>query len=563
MRLHYYTLDSAPYSYEAFIAILDDEEFTLRRGHEELDELLNSNEVIDVLYEEDMEVLKSKIAVLFDLSTNGVFDWEEKTGEYFEHYEQMLHFLKCDLETNSGAVLSSFVCTLGESMSFCNGFHSLYIPNFYCGNGEPEGAQLALDLVDDFMRSNQWHVGFYDNNGLLITDIAHWSKNNVLDVTSIKPIIWFGHKDEIAECWSITPHTSDLFIKNFWDDYFEGALDYICQASSGLGIYYSVWEYGLNYDESLFKEIKSRCPIDIESLNLERANALYNLIISIYNKSKDTSFPVIQNNVYLHDVIDCVVCVTSDAFKYSFSKPYRFKSSLLGEVNRETIEDILLDDSEFVTSFNYLKDIIIDRCDLSSYQEVKKTVDSVVSLVQEQLNNEMLCQIIKDGATIKIIPFDIDLIKTDLYLPKIEIENIVFMKALIAFLKRGQWHTGYIEASQLPDSYNSFGQRISQEGIVPVIWFNDTEEIVKGFCIWPAQEQYMLSLIWESAASFCSTVFNNIKINNEYKNTLTYSQLEQEFNRVKTDCPIEIRTGNEPIDFKELESIVKRNMRPN
>ena len=69
---------------------------------------------------------------------------------------------------------------------------------------------------------------------------------------------------------------SDVLYKN-WGDYYEGALPYICNAEDGLGIYYSVWEYGLDYDDSIFDDIKRSCPIDLNLANEDRTNALFNL----------------------------------------------------------------------------------------------------------------------------------------------------------------------------------------------------------------------------------------------------------------------------------------------
>ncbi|MBR4239061.1 MAG: hypothetical protein IKQ03_06595 [Prevotella sp.] len=265
---------------------MEDKKFDSFNRRITVEEILNSDEVLDIISDNDWSELIAAIDSLFDKTTNGVFDWNEKTGEYYDFFNEMLHDLNCSLENDAGDFISVYSCELSDGYSFYDHVFSLYIPNFYCGNGEPVGAQLALDMADCFMRDNQWHVGFYNNNNVLITDIASWAKNNILDIHAIIPIVWFGHDDDIQECWSITPKTSDLFIKEFWGDYYEGALLHICDANAGLGIYYSVWEYGLEYDPSIFESIKSRCPINIELANEERTNALYNLIVSIYNDNK-------------------------------------------------------------------------------------------------------------------------------------------------------------------------------------------------------------------------------------------------------------------------------------
>jgi hypothetical protein len=112
------------------------------------------------------------------------------------------------------------------------------------------------------MKNHHWNIGFYNNVGELITDVSVWAKNNLLDIKAITPVVWFGKPDFIAKCWSITPDTEDLFVSQFWGDYFEGALPYICKADEGLG--YSVWEYGLDFDANNFNVIKTNCPINVD-----------------------------------------------------------------------------------------------------------------------------------------------------------------------------------------------------------------------------------------------------------------------------------------------------------
>ena len=286
MNLHFHTRDKSSYSYNSIIKLMEDEKFVALNQKTTAEDILNSDDVYDIISDYDWSELIAAIDSLFDKTTNGVFDWNEKTGEYYDFFNEMLHDLNCSLENDAGEVISLYLCELSEGYRFHNNVLSLYIPNFYCGNGEPIGAQLALEIAECFMNANQWHVGFYDASEVLITDVASWAKNNTLDVHVITPVVWFGHDDDITECWSITPKTSDLFIKEFWGDYFEGALLHICNADEGLGIYYSVWEYGLEYDSSIFEDIKSRCPINMDLVYEERMKSLYNLIVSICNDNK-------------------------------------------------------------------------------------------------------------------------------------------------------------------------------------------------------------------------------------------------------------------------------------
>ena len=287
MKLHFYTKESASFSFETHIDIIEDEEFRAFLQEESVDDILNDDFFRESLIDVDLSDLEIAISSMFDMTTNGVFDWNEKTGEYYDLFKRMIRFLNCNVEYDSGEVVSIYDCELSWTYHVNDKTLYLMLTCFYCDNGEPIGAQLALDLVECFIKANNWNIGFYDAAGILVTDIASWAKKNKLNTQVITPIVWFGHHNDVQKCWSITPNTSDSFIESFWNNYFEGALEYICNASAGIGLYYSVWEYGLNYDESLFDGVKSRCPIDLGCTDVERANALYNLIVSIYNENKN------------------------------------------------------------------------------------------------------------------------------------------------------------------------------------------------------------------------------------------------------------------------------------
>ena len=553
MKLHYFTRDKASYSFESYVDIMKDEEFNLRVQEQALEDVLNSDDVLDLISDSDLSDIIIPIDSLFDMKTNGVFDWEDKTGEYYGLFDAKIRELCCNLETELGDIVREYRCELSDGYyNFSNDTFSLSLTNFYSGNGEPIGAQLALDIVEHFMKENHWNIGFYDDKNL-ITDIPNWAKEHILDIKRITPIVLFGNHDVIHDCWSITPETNDLFIKQFWGDYYEGALHFICNADAGCGIYYSVWEYGLEYDSSIFESIKTDCPINLELANEIRTNALYNLIISLYNEYKADTSPLVDKDIYSKDVIGCEIFVASNEYNYSYSKEYHFNLYKIQSLNKDKIEDILWEDEKYRTSFVYLQDLIIDKCDLSSYEHVWKTVNAVIADEQNRLNSSLLCQIRKDGKVLAQVPFSV-MLNHKLYTS--EIENVVFIKSLIQFLKRGHWHIGYKEASSLPKIYNAMAQEIPQEGKYPIVWFNDSEEIVGKLGIWAAQSQYMLSLTWKSVSDFCSHVFNNIAVHNKYHGTSLYEELKIEFERIKAECPICIKNDSEPVDFEELNNVV-------
>ena len=285
MKLHFYTQEKATYHFDCSIFIMDDEEFDSLIEEDEIDDILNSDEVLDMLYDCDLDDIIEVIDSLFDKTSNGMFDWNEKTEEYYELFDNSLHMLICRLENEDDEIMKEYNCELSVGRyRFSDDILSVSLSNFYCGNGEPIGAQLALEMVELFMNTGEWHVGLIDSKNNLITNISAWAKDHILDIESIKPIVWFGRQEEVTECWSITSDTRDLFVNQFWGDYYEGALPYICKADEDL--YYSVWEYGIEFDSEIFEDIKSSCPIDLSLNNEDRANALFNLVISIYNDSK-------------------------------------------------------------------------------------------------------------------------------------------------------------------------------------------------------------------------------------------------------------------------------------
>lgn len=276
MKLHFYTSESAPFSFELFTDVFK-EEGNLICQIDVLENKLNSEELLYYLWDLDWSSLKTAISSLFDKRTNGEFDWSEKTDEYYAHFDKMIAYMRCDLQDDSEIIIASYQCQLAENWKFSNPILSFPLSGFYCGNGEPEGTQLALDMIDIFLRENQWHIGFYDSHGTFVSDIKSWAGKNTYDRQRIIPLVWFGYDDCVQDIWSITLDTKDSFIKEFWGDYYGGALPYICGADPYL-FYYSLCEYGLDYDETIFEDVKSRCPIDLDLDSQSRAEALFNLI---------------------------------------------------------------------------------------------------------------------------------------------------------------------------------------------------------------------------------------------------------------------------------------------
>lgn len=246
MKLHFFTNIGAPYSFNASIEFIENKAF--QESYEIVDTLMGED-VLDQFIENYSADLTDAIDSIFDMKTNGRFNWHDKDKEYRLFYNKMLMLLNCDLEDENGIVHRHYTCELSEygaRSSFSDTIVFLYLGTLCYDNGNPAGTQLALNVVQEFMEKNKWHIGFWDAHGLFVNDIVTWSKSNVLNLNSITPVVWFGLSDDIVECWSITPDTTDYFINLFWSDYFNGALPLICNAD--VEFYYSEWEYALDYD---------------------------------------------------------------------------------------------------------------------------------------------------------------------------------------------------------------------------------------------------------------------------------------------------------------------------
>lgn len=296
--------------------------------------------------------------------------------------------------------------------------------------------------------------------------------------------------------------------------------------------------------------------MDLGLSNVNRSNALYNLITNIYNDNRSTGVLYVPTDLYLQDVIDCTIIIKNDDFDYLYSKPYRFKSTKLSELSNYDINDILFEDSAYIESFEYIKRIIEDNCNLESCYEVWKRTRVLLSHIQERFNNSLTCSIIHGDNKVIEIPYPVDI---ESFISLSEVNTIVFMKSLIAFLQRGRWHLKYIDAQDLPEIRNEYNKVIPQSGTYPVAWFNDSDDIDAKLDIWPAKSQYILYLTWKSVSDFCSHVYGDINVGNKYNysDNPIYLELDKVFESVKAQCPVSIRKDPHPVDFDELERIAR------
>lgn len=252
------------------------------------------------------------------------------------------------------------------------------------------------------MDSNDWNIGFFDKNGTLISDnnISTISEDNMCSLSEMKPVIWFGTKDVVTNCWSITPETEDSFIKDFWGEYYDGAMNFIFKADSSF-FYYTVCEYSLDYDSKLFEKIKANCPIDLNLPQAERNNALHDLVKSEYlyyfedrvkcllelaaYKYVESVYKNWYNDFYLQSV-DGLIQEEIDKldpqkhfYVNSFDENrHPYKDKLYEQVGEQIYQWFCDDDIQFLISYSPIKieqeDIeLLDEFDLDYY--IKEGVD--------------------------------------------------------------------------------------------------------------------------------------------------------------------------------------------
>lgn len=97
MRLHFYTKDNSEYTFDFIIDLMSDEEFdSLNRENNDIDDIINSDEILSLIEESDFVCnLRDSIEPLFDTKTNGSFDWNDKTGEYYDLFEKNISLCIC------------------------------------------------------------------------------------------------------------------------------------------------------------------------------------------------------------------------------------------------------------------------------------------------------------------------------------------------------------------------------------------------------------------------------------------------------------------------------------
>lgn len=168
MRWHIVSQTSAPYSCEVFYKITQECSKIFSSKYKEASQLkqkLSYQDYIstDILIQDELlaslenfnwEEVRDTIDNLFIIPDCGEFDWEDECTRYYNHFENMVSYLKCILESDSGSTLAEFDVKFSDDFKFQGDKLYTSFPCFYCGNGEKEGTELALCIIENYMRNH-------------------------------------------------------------------------------------------------------------------------------------------------------------------------------------------------------------------------------------------------------------------------------------------------------------------------------------------------------------------------------------------------------------------------
>ena len=86
MKLHFYTQDKAEYS----LNIMGDDEYNSLIQEKETDDILNSDKVLNLIFSSDLNAIIDVIDPLFDKTSNGMFNWNDKCVYYYDLFDKSL-----------------------------------------------------------------------------------------------------------------------------------------------------------------------------------------------------------------------------------------------------------------------------------------------------------------------------------------------------------------------------------------------------------------------------------------------------------------------------------------
>lgn len=92
--------------------------------------------------------------------------------------------------------------------------------------GMVDGAQLALDMMRNFLEDGHWHYGLISEDGIILENSDEWpsypkqsdgSIRWIRDGKELSPIIWFGVDEQSPiECWTLYNRANIRNTKVYW-----------------------------------------------------------------------------------------------------------------------------------------------------------------------------------------------------------------------------------------------------------------------------------------------------------------------------------------------------------
>lgn len=155
--------------------------------------------------------------------------------------------------------------------------------------GTIDGAQLALDMMSNFLQNGSWHFGLKTIDGQILEDIGEWpdyplNKEGAIhwikDDHELVPIIWFGMKGQAPiDCWTLcdSPQikncksylgAEDTIIhqenwKHFWFCEF-WTMDWnVLWDNDEAAIIWAFSECGMDEPTEDFYKVRKDCPIEL------------------------------------------------------------------------------------------------------------------------------------------------------------------------------------------------------------------------------------------------------------------------------------------------------------
>lgn len=183
---------------------------------------------------------------------------------------------------------------LGQRKYICNFPLAAICTNIFnqrekCELGTIDGAQLALDMMRNFLEEGSWHYGLISRDGTILKNIEEWPEYPkqpdgqirwIKDDKELCPIIWFGIEGQSPiECWSLYERENIRNIKTYSGKY-DTKIEQECWKhfwfckfwtmdwsvlwnNDETAIIWAFSEWGMDEPEEEFGKVRNDCPIDL------------------------------------------------------------------------------------------------------------------------------------------------------------------------------------------------------------------------------------------------------------------------------------------------------------